>query len=1243
MGFVRRDVLVALGACVAICGLAFGATGAGAKTINPYVYKSSFDGTGSTLGPFGKIHKVAVNDQTGNVYVTDDVNGGVLSQFDADGNPVGFTDPALSGASSIVTGPYCCSDPTDNGAHVAIDNTGGSTQGNIYVHQGSGSGNMLGFDSTGKVLEGNWPICASPCGNGTYWAGGGGLQVAPDGIIWIGSRVSLTCPDTGTCGGSWISPFDVEGNSLELGEARIELYPPIPSPSIVGLGIDSQHNFYVGNQTQSVLKYGEDGELLNEVFDGGNAPSGNADLEIAVNRSNDRVFVNGVRKAPEFLGDEKMNVAVYEPSGELIDTFGDPGVGFPGIEDGNGVAVNSSNGLAYVTNNGTKTIDIFEPGPTVVVPDVSTDGRDLTSTSVELEGSVDPDGGGAITDCYFAWGSQRSTPNKAPCDQVVNPGGGSQTVTATVNGLNKGTRYYARLVAKNAADVPQAGLILSFRASNPPTLSDIAIRDVTTNTARATATINPEGGVTDYYIDYGTTETLEETTQKSSLVEVLGPNANTITPKDVAPQLGGLAPDTTYYYRITAENDSGKVVGPIRTFRTFPFISIIDDTCPNALARQQTGAALLLDCRAYELVSAEWAGGYNVESDLAPDETPFPGFPEADNRALYGVHAGVIPNAGNPTNRGLDPYIAARGSTGWKTTYVGLPANETPSLEPFASTLAAADSNLRTFAFGGPDICDPCFGDGTTGIPLRLPDGSLTQGMKGSLPVSDPEPEGVVAKPFSADGAHLVFASTDKFEEDGNSGQVSIYDRNLNTGVTRVVSKAPGGTTMTGPGIVQLDISRDGSRILLGQLVETVGGNDYFHLYMNVGASSKTIDLTPGTTSGVLYSGMTGDGSTVFFTSTDPLIADGDNSADLFRAEVSATAATLSRVSTGSSGTGDTDACTPAGDWNVSSGGPDCSIVAIGGGGGVASDDGTVYFFSPEKLDGSGNGTDGAPNLYAVRPGSPPNYVETFETTNPAIENGVSDPATGRTADFQVMSSGDHALLTSVLSLTGFENVGFTEVYRTDTDGAGVTCISCTPSNSPAAGDSSLASNGLSITDDGRVFFTSTDALALRDANNTKDVYEWTPAQGGRVELISTGSDPADSSLLSVTSDGRDVFFFTHETLVSGDENGPLVKLYDAREQGGFFVVPPKPQCAASDECHGPSSQRGPLPDIRTVAGTDGNVRSGKKPPRRCRKGFVKKRIKKRGKRGKRVRCVRKKKANRTGTKKRRGARRAAR
>ena len=45
------------------------------------------------------------------------------------------------------------------------------------------------------------------------------------------------------------------------------------------------------------------------------------------------------------------------------------------------------------------------------------------------------------------------------------------------------------------------------------------------------------------------------------------------------------------------------------------------------------------------------------------------------------------------------------------------------------------------------------------------------------------------------------------------------------------------------------------------------------------------------------------------------------------------------------------------------------------------------------------------------------------------------------------------------------------------------------------------------------------------------------------------------------------------------------MKIYDARELGGFPYSPPEIQCKASDECHGAGSQAPPPPTIKTIAG----------------------------------------------------------
>ena len=79
--------------------------------------------------------------------------------------------------------------------------------------------------------------------------------------------------------------------------------------------------------------------------------------------------------------------------------------------------------------------------------------------------------------------------------------------------------------------------------------------------------------------------------------------------------------------------------------------------------------------------------------------------------------------------------------------------------------------------------------------------------------------------------------------------------------------------------------------------------------------------------------------------------------------------------------------------------------------------------------------------------------------------------------------------------------------------------------------------------------------------------------------------------------DGKDVTFFTHDVLVDQDHNGNLVKIYDAREEGGFYVQLKEPPCRASDECHGPGTQAPPPPDIGTYRGDGGQAEA--QPPKK--------------------------------------------
>jgi hypothetical protein len=1484
-----------------------------------------FDSSGSFLlqasgvggwAPTGSyLQGMAVDTSSEAVYVADS-NHDDIWKLNAAGTVVG----SIHGDEST-WGAGCCY------INVSVDNTGGPGDGELYISSGergvfrvNPSGAPVNFTASGDYITGN-QLTGIPTGQAVvtteHFSLIKGVAIGPNHDIYVLTR-NPTLVHQFDAAGNYIRTFnEVDGDTIR-------------NSSDISIDPTNGHVLVAQEAYPSaVWEFESDGSFLQEVEA---SPAFSAPTRLAVAPSGS-LYVSDGQVVKVFSKDFPIPKITY---GAPTDQTQTSAVVHASIDPNNGGPVVSCQ-IEYGPDNSYGSTAPCSPDPSGgsfnEVTDVSATISGLTTeqeyhyrfvagnadavrrgadrtiiphwvmgletepaseyapTSVRLNGRFT--GNGAHTTYHFEWGKDSSYGNSTPEEDAGSPSGPT-TVGSTLAGLAPVTTYHYRVAAKNPDGESKGDDEVFTTPPLAPVLSEW-VTDVHSDSVLLHGRINPGGGPTTYHFEYVDETQFEASgfTEAAQVPLVDGTIEAGFEFVEVDDKAVPVQPGTTYHYRLVATNSYRTVVGEERTFRTFAYGGHEVDPCGNSLVRQQTGAALLADCRAFELMSAPDTAGYDVESDIVPGQAPFEGFPEAvaPSRVLYGMHQGAVPGGWNPTNLGLDPYVATRGGDGWTTQYVGLPADGMPSAHPFGSSLGGADDGLNVFAFAGADICSPCFSDGTSGLPLRMPDGSIVQGMAGSL---DPGPGAtgdiLVRKRFSGDGSQLVFGSTAQFEPDSSqAGSPSIYERDLATESTRVVSRLPDGENIPcllecdSKGIAELDISGDGSRVLIGQLVSTDShGNDYWHLYLEVNGSPFGTDLMPGASSGGMYAGMDSSGSHVYFTTRDQLASDTDTSVDLYRADVDLSGASLTRVSVGDGGAGDTDQCIPAlnnehAHWNTLDADATCDIVAIGGGGGVARQGGDVFFLSPETLEGS-NGVHNAPNLYRATPGDDVEYVTTLESSlvvpqpppaghpfirsfgsldgpsgigfdpvrdyvyvlepevgsgkvgkfdskghpvrftegseagtnvltgtdgggfqeyqplgiasqlavdnstgdffvpsvfdsavkrftsagefvtslsvpfasavaidqssseiyaasyfgtimvfdqggsllrefgtistirgigvdpdgnvyvangkeavvldssgtflrkldveaakglsvdpldghvyvdeggvikefdpagdpasnpfggdvlsdstgvaanagmvlatdtasgrvsvwgptavlfnalydNPLVLDSVGEADARRTGDFQVTADGRYAVFVSKLPLTGYDNDGHIEVYRFDAQTGSIDCASCPATGARTTGDAHLAARGLSLSDKGWVFFNSTDPLTPSDLNGAQDVFEW---EDEEISPVSPGTSPIDSSLLSISADGRDAYFFTRQTLAPQDENGNSVKIYDARAGGGFPFDLTPPPCKASDECHGPGTQAPPPPDIGTYLGSRGNAVV--EPPHRHRR-----------------------------------------
>lgn len=663
-------------------------------------------------------------------------------------------------------------------------------------------------------------------------------------------------------------------------------------------------------------------------------------------------------------------------------------------------------------------------------------------------------------------------------------------------------------------------------------------------------------------------------------------------------------------------------------------------TCPNEAVRVGLSAGLP-DCRAYELATPPDSNGrmfnafgtytFGYATDLFPTEMASPDS-ESFVYEVYGAGALAEPAGGSGV---FDVYRAQRGSAGWSTSER---LSRTSSTIDW--TIPGGVSSDHAFSFSNEHNIDY----------LRLPDGryELTAGDSSGEPYA-------AGRYISPGGEHVIFSTgnggffaqsrwcsavqtsckvTPLGTNAPSEGTGAVYDRPAG-GAPHVVSLLPNNDTpAAGEQACYAGASKDGTSVAF-KITAEAGNCEtmkpspvtlYVRIHSGDHAAEETLKVADENPA---YAGLSDDGRYLFYVTESGR-------------------GTIHRLDTKT----DTDV-------EINPGAPGQVVN-------VSADGSHVYFISEAQI--GGEGTAGRPNMYAWTSDFPIKFVATVASSDLVRTSGdlVGAPSltnwtfavTGNSAEYssgalgtrwgsgpgadssRTTADGNVLVFESQAQLKSYANTT-TEIYRYDYSTNSLTCVSCNPEGPPAdqhesrlqevhlVGQQTIINN---LSEDGNhVFFETAEALTPGDVNGSNDVYEWHEAEGKpEVGLISSGSLPvypypeeADwqailggapqlpvgtNLLLSVTPDGRSVFFSTTQALVAGAGENGTQAIYDARVDGGFQEATPLAACA-KEGCK-PAAKPNPPPFLgqasETIVGA-GNLKP-RKP--RCRPGKLRHRPK---------------------------------
>jgi hypothetical protein len=389
-------------------------------------YVKSFGPESTTGSDFERINSVAVDQQTGFVYVLDG-EAGALYKFEADGQPLawGGTAPYISGNEINGLDPFT----GRNEAQVAVD----STSHVVYVTEKHA---IRAFQEDGEAAE----FTAGP---------GAGTSEIPGISQLVGVAVDLNGDVYASDHAGTVTVFAASGEPITS----------FASPGPGNLAVASDGAVYVAKELQEVQKFAPDEFPVTATSTYTAGPtlgggSGVASVGVGVDPQTNDLYILETDFGSSWV--EK-----YDSSSTFLRSFARPGEEGELAGFGQGIAVvgDGEEFQFYVGNAeesaGTSKVEIFgeriTPGP----PNIeSISVADVTSNSATLYAGINPNT--FATSYRFEYGLGDCSASASACASApmagaaIGDGHRIVAVSQDITGLQSGATYHYRVVAGNS-------------------------------------------------------------------------------------------------------------------------------------------------------------------------------------------------------------------------------------------------------------------------------------------------------------------------------------------------------------------------------------------------------------------------------------------------------------------------------------------------------------------------------------------------------------------------------------------------------------------------------------------------------------------------------------------------------------------------------------------------------------------------------------------------------------------------